>query len=69
MATGDNGDEIYDGKIINTDRLIQKFIDEQNDSASIALSLTSDFDTSFFGDALIVFVCFKIMCTLQVSST
>ena len=51
MATGDNGDEIYDGKIINTDRLIQKFIDEQNDTASIALSLTSDFDTSFFGDA------------------
>ena len=51
IATGDNGEEIYDGKIINTDRLIQKFIDEQSDISSITLSLTSAFDESFIGNS------------------
>ena len=50
IATGDSGEEIYDGKIINTDRLIQKFIDEQRDPNSITLSLITEFDESFLGD-------------------
>ena len=50
IATGDSGEEIYDGKIINTDRVIQKFIDEQRDHNSITLSLITEFDESFLGD-------------------
>ena len=47
LATGDIGEEIYNGKIINVDRLIQKFIDEHSDVNAIMLSFPTDFDQSF----------------------
>ncbi len=51
IATGDNGNEIYDGKIINTDRLLQKFIHEQIDTNSIIQSITNEFDNRLMGNS------------------
>ena len=51
IATGDNGNDIYDGKIINTDRLLQKFIHEQIDTNSISQFITNEFDNRLIGNS------------------
>ena len=51
IGTGDNGSEIYDGKIINTDRLLQKFIHEQIDTNTINQLITTEFHNRLVGNS------------------